>query len=89
MQLVNYFICSLGGNERDLIIKKIIVKSEIQYEIKMILKKDNHSYISFYNALLHEGYKDLAALLHGGIPVVSSSDGKDSVSGITSYGLYP
>ena len=57
--------------------------------IKMILKKDNHSYISFYNALLHEGYKDLAALLHGAIPVISSSDGKDSVSGITSYGLYP
>ncbi|XP_055250576.1 apoptotic protease-activating factor 1 isoform X2 [Moschus berezovskii] len=53
--------------------------------IKMILKKDNYSYVSFYNALLHEGYKDLAALLHGGIPVVSSSDGKDSVSGITSY----
>ncbi|XP_011847615.1 PREDICTED: apoptotic protease-activating factor 1 isoform X4 [Mandrillus leucophaeus] len=41
--------------------------------IKMILKKDNDSYISFYNALLHEGYKDLAALLHDGIPVVSSS----------------
>ncbi|XP_057597285.1 apoptotic protease-activating factor 1 isoform X3 [Hippopotamus amphibius kiboko] len=53
--------------------------------IKMILKKDNYSYISFYNALLHEGYKDLAALLHGGIPVVSSSNGKDSVGGITSY----
>uniref|UniRef100_A0A2K5X3F3 Apoptotic peptidase activating factor 1 n=1 Tax=Macaca fascicularis TaxID=9541 RepID=A0A2K5X3F3_MACFA len=53
--------------------------------IKMILKKDNDSYISFYNALLHEGYKDLAALLHDGIPVVSSSSGKDSVSGITSY----
>uniref|UniRef100_A0A673V7L3 Apoptotic protease-activating factor 1 n=1 Tax=Suricata suricatta TaxID=37032 RepID=A0A673V7L3_SURSU len=54
--------------------------------IKMILKKDNYSYISFYNALIHEGYKDLAALLHGGIPVISSSNGgKDSVSGITSY----
>ncbi|KAI2567483.1 apoptotic peptidase activating factor 1 [Homo sapiens] len=53
--------------------------------IKMILKKDNDSYVSFYNALLHEGYKDLAALLHDGIPVVSSSSGKDSVSGITSY----
>ncbi|KAG8514018.1 Apoptotic protease-activating factor 1, partial [Galemys pyrenaicus] len=52
--------------------------------IKMILKKDNHSYISFYNALLHEGYKDLAALLHGGVPVVSSN-GKDSAGGITSY----
>uniref|UniRef100_A0A8C3YKK1 Apoptotic protease-activating factor 1 n=1 Tax=Catagonus wagneri TaxID=51154 RepID=A0A8C3YKK1_9CETA len=53
--------------------------------IKMILKKDNYAYISFYNALLHEGYKDLAALLHGGLPVVSSSNGKDSVGGITSY----
>ncbi|XP_036154143.1 apoptotic protease-activating factor 1 isoform X4 [Myotis myotis] len=53
--------------------------------IKMILKKDNDSYISFYNALLHEGYKDLAVLLHGGLPVISSSNGKDSVGGITSY----
>ncbi|KAF6338783.1 apoptotic peptidase activating factor 1 [Rhinolophus ferrumequinum] len=42
--------------------------------IKMILKKDNYSYISFYNALLHEGYKDLAALLSDGIPVVSFSN---------------
>lgn len=57
--------------------------------IKMILKKDNYSYISFYNALLHEGYKDLAALLSDGIPVVSFSNGKDSFGGITSYGLYP
>uniref|UniRef100_A0A8I3W753 Apoptotic protease-activating factor 1 n=1 Tax=Callithrix jacchus TaxID=9483 RepID=A0A8I3W753_CALJA len=57
--------------------------------IKMILKKDNGSYISFYNALLHEGYKDLAALLHDGIPVVSSSSGKDSVTGITSYDCFP
>ncbi|KAM8780063.1 apoptotic protease-activating factor 1 isoform 1-T3 [Rhynchonycteris naso] len=53
--------------------------------IKMILKKNNYSYVSFYNALLHEGYKDLAALLHGGLPVISSSNGKDSVGGITSY----
>uniref|UniRef100_A0A8C2VC36 Apoptotic peptidase activating factor 1 n=1 Tax=Chinchilla lanigera TaxID=34839 RepID=A0A8C2VC36_CHILA len=53
--------------------------------IKMILKKDNYSYISFYNALLHEGYKDLAALLHSGMPVLSSSSGKDSADGITSY----
>uniref|UniRef100_A0A8C0LEG6 Apoptotic peptidase activating factor 1 n=1 Tax=Canis lupus dingo TaxID=286419 RepID=A0A8C0LEG6_CANLU len=54
--------------------------------IKTILKKDNYSYISFYNALIHEGYKDLAALLHSGIPVISSSNGgKDSVGGITSH----
>uniref|UniRef100_A0A2K6FTP4 Apoptotic peptidase activating factor 1 n=1 Tax=Propithecus coquereli TaxID=379532 RepID=A0A2K6FTP4_PROCO len=53
--------------------------------IKMILKKDNYCYISFYNALLLEGYKDLAALLQDGIPVVSSSSDKDSVGGITTY----
>ncbi|XP_016078670.1 PREDICTED: apoptotic protease-activating factor 1 isoform X3 [Miniopterus natalensis] len=53
--------------------------------IKIILKKDNYSYISFYNALLHEGYKDLAVLLHGGLPDVSSSNDKDSAGGITSY----
>ncbi|XP_021564022.1 apoptotic protease-activating factor 1 isoform X4 [Carlito syrichta] len=41
--------------------------------IKMILKKDNSSYKSFYYALLHEGYKDLAALLQDGIPDVCSS----------------
>ncbi|XP_023415719.2 apoptotic protease-activating factor 1 isoform X5 [Loxodonta africana] len=53
--------------------------------IKMILQKDNYSYISFYNALLHEGYRDLADRLRGGLPDVSSSNGKDSVGGITSY----
>ncbi|XP_021564021.1 apoptotic protease-activating factor 1 isoform X3 [Carlito syrichta] len=52
--------------------------------IKMILKKDNSSYKSFYYALLHEGYKDLAALLQDGIPDVCSSSGKDSVA-IASY----
>uniref|UniRef100_A0A8C8ZQW6 Apoptotic protease-activating factor 1 n=1 Tax=Prolemur simus TaxID=1328070 RepID=A0A8C8ZQW6_PROSS len=53
--------------------------------IKMILKKDNYCYVSFYNALLLEGYKDLAAFLQDGIPVVSSSSDKDSVGGITTY----
>jgi hypothetical protein len=57
--------------------------------IKMILNKDNCAYISFYNALLHEGYKDLAALLQSGLPLVSSSSGKDTDGGITSFGLYP
>lgn len=53
--------------------------------IKMILNKDNCAYISFYNALLHEGYKDLAALLHSGLPLLSSSSGKDTDGGITSF----
>ncbi|KAF7248470.1 Apoptotic protease-activating factor 1, partial [Varanus komodoensis] len=53
--------------------------------IKIILAKDNHAYISFYNALLHEGYKDLAALLQDGIPITSPYNGKRSVEGINSY----
>ncbi|XP_019370564.1 PREDICTED: apoptotic protease-activating factor 1 [Gavialis gangeticus] len=50
--------------------------------ISIILKKDNNSYISFYNALLHEGYKDLAALLHDGIPSITSYDRKNSTDGV-------
>uniref|UniRef100_A0A8B9C9I6 Apoptotic protease-activating factor 1 n=1 Tax=Anser brachyrhynchus TaxID=132585 RepID=A0A8B9C9I6_9AVES len=53
--------------------------------INIILEKDNNSYRSFYNALLHEGYRDLAALLQDGIPVFSSGNGKSSLDGMTSY----
>nr|AAH45144.1 Apaf1 protein [Mus musculus] len=73
------------------VIEEEKVKSQAtQYQraaalIKMILNKDNCAYISFYNALLHEGYKDLAALLQSGLPLVSSSSGKDTDGGITSF----
>ncbi|XP_028736052.1 apoptotic protease-activating factor 1 isoform X2 [Peromyscus leucopus] len=73
------------------IVEEEKVKSQTtQYQraaalITMILNKDNGAYISFYNALLHEGYKDLAALLHSGLPLVSSSSGKDTDGGITSF----
>nr|XP_033807286.1 apoptotic protease-activating factor 1 isoform X1 [Geotrypetes seraphini]XP_033807287.1 apoptotic protease-activating factor 1 isoform X1 [Geotrypetes seraphini]XP_033807289.1 apoptotic protease-activating factor 1 isoform X1 [Geotrypetes seraphini]XP_033807290.1 apoptotic protease-activating factor 1 isoform X1 [Geotrypetes seraphini]XP_033807291.1 apoptotic protease-activating factor 1 isoform X1 [Geotrypetes seraphini]XP_033807292.1 apoptotic protease-activating factor 1 isoform X1 [Geot len=52
--------------------------------LQILLEKDNYAYISFYNALVHEGYKDLAALLQDGIPVLSSCENK-IVDGITSY----
>uniref|UniRef100_A0A672UKV0 Apoptotic protease-activating factor 1 n=1 Tax=Strigops habroptila TaxID=2489341 RepID=A0A672UKV0_STRHB len=53
--------------------------------INIILTKDNNSYRSFYNALLHEGYSDLAALLQDGIPAVYSGNRKSSMDGMTSY----
>ncbi|NXW18482.1 APAF factor, partial [Circaetus pectoralis] len=53
--------------------------------INIILTKDNNSYRSFYNALLHEGYRDLAALLQDGIPAISSGNGKSSMDGTTAY----
>lgn len=54
--------------------------------LKLIIAKDNCAYISFYNALRQEGYKDLAALLQDGLPIISPSNKKNSESGITSYG---
>uniref|UniRef100_A0ABM5GFB3 Apoptotic protease-activating factor 1 n=1 Tax=Pogona vitticeps TaxID=103695 RepID=A0ABM5GFB3_9SAUR len=53
--------------------------------VKLILAKDDYAYISFYNALVHEGYKDLAALLQDGIPIISPYNGKNSMDGETSY----
>ncbi|OXB65184.1 hypothetical protein ASZ78_005300 [Callipepla squamata] len=53
--------------------------------INTLLTKDNNAYRSFYNALLHEGYRDLAALLQDGIPVFSSRNGKNAVDEMTSY----
>ncbi|ETE62963.1 Apoptotic protease-activating factor 1 [Ophiophagus hannah] len=49
--------------------------------LKLIIAKDNYAYISFYNALQQEGYKDLAALLQDGLP----SNKNNSEDGITSY----
>ncbi|XP_051889659.1 apoptotic protease-activating factor 1 isoform X2 [Pristis pectinata] len=52
--------------------------------IDLILKKDNYAVISFYNALLNEGYKELAALLQDGLPVISTSK-KSSIDSLTPY----
>uniref|UniRef100_A0A8C6X9H4 Apoptotic peptidase activating factor 1 n=1 Tax=Naja naja TaxID=35670 RepID=A0A8C6X9H4_NAJNA len=53
--------------------------------LKLIIAKDNYAYISFYNALQQEGYKDLAALLQDGLPIISPSNKNNSEDGITSY----
>uniref|UniRef100_A0A8C5MZN3 Apoptotic protease-activating factor 1 n=1 Tax=Leptobrachium leishanense TaxID=445787 RepID=A0A8C5MZN3_9ANUR len=53
--------------------------------VNLILKKDNCAYISFFNALLHEGYKDLAALLKEAVNANLSASGKSLATGITSH----
>ncbi|XP_066447490.1 apoptotic protease-activating factor 1 isoform X1 [Eleutherodactylus coqui] len=53
--------------------------------IKIVLGKDNRAFVSFYNALLHEGYKDLAALLKEASSIELMKSGKVSSNGITSY----
>uniref|UniRef100_V9LE14 Apoptotic protease-activating factor 1 n=1 Tax=Callorhinchus milii TaxID=7868 RepID=V9LE14_CALMI len=53
--------------------------------LDMVLEKDNYGFMSFYNALLNEGYKDLAALLQDDIPVTSPPTIKSFVDGVTPY----
>ncbi|XP_067915156.1 apoptotic protease-activating factor 1 isoform X10 [Heterodontus francisci] len=53
--------------------------------LNLILQKDNYAVISFYNALLNEGYKELAALLQDGLPIISPSTNKRSIDGLTAY----
>ncbi|KAM4749517.1 apoptotic protease-activating factor 1 [Rhinophrynus dorsalis] len=53
--------------------------------INLILSKDNRAFVSFYNALLNEGYRDLAALLKEGANTDLSDGSKRSTNGITSY----
>ncbi|XP_043943141.1 apoptotic protease-activating factor 1 [Protopterus annectens] len=57
--------------------------------IDIILKKDNYAFISFYNALLHEGYKDLAAVLQDCIPLISPEPEKGILDGVTPYDSFP
>ncbi|XP_036617883.1 apoptotic protease-activating factor 1 isoform X2 [Trichosurus vulpecula] len=74
----------LSLSEEEKIRNQPTQKKRASMLIRVLLAKDNNSYISFYNALLHEGYKDLAFLLQDGIPL-ASYNGKDSVDGVTSY----
>ncbi|XP_041441017.1 apoptotic peptidase activating factor 1 L homeolog isoform X1 [Xenopus laevis] len=53
--------------------------------INLILGKGKQAYVSFYNALLHEGYKDLALLLKEAANAEHSDSTKSSSNGITSY----
>uniref|UniRef100_A0A669CA30 Apoptotic protease-activating factor 1 n=1 Tax=Oreochromis niloticus TaxID=8128 RepID=A0A669CA30_ORENI len=46
--------------------------------IELLLRKDNLTYISFYNALVKEAYDDLASLLHRDLPHISLNPHKGS-----------
>ncbi|RXM36709.1 Apoptotic protease-activating factor 1 [Acipenser ruthenus] len=53
--------------------------------LNLILKKDNYAYISFYNALLHEGYGDLASMLQKDLPLISPAAEKSFLDGGTPF----
>lgn len=53
--------------------------------LELMLRKDNRTYISFYNALIKETYDDLASLLHADLPCTSPSAYKSFPDGYTPY----
>lgn len=54
--------------------------------LELLLRKDNHAYISFYNSLVKETYDDLANLLHEDLPRLSPGATKNASDGCTPYG---
>ncbi|XP_070611991.1 apoptotic protease-activating factor 1 isoform X1 [Erythrolamprus reginae] len=76
---------TLTGVEEEKVTAQTTQKERASMLLKLIIAKDNYAYISFYNALQQEGYKDLAALLQDGLPIISPSNKKNSEDGITSY----
>ncbi|XP_073412985.1 apoptotic protease-activating factor 1 isoform X1 [Dendrobates tinctorius] len=72
-------------HEEEMVKNKATQLDRADQLIKIILGKDNRAFVSFYNALLHEGYKDLAALLKEASSIDIFGSGKISSNGITSY----
>ncbi|XP_037551896.1 apoptotic protease-activating factor 1 [Nematolebias whitei] len=60
-------------------------KNQAAALLDLLLRKDNRSYISFYNALVKEAYDDLANLLRADLPCVSYGDQNGSSDHHTPY----
>uniref|UniRef100_A0A8C7T2X2 Apoptotic protease-activating factor 1 n=1 Tax=Oncorhynchus mykiss TaxID=8022 RepID=A0A8C7T2X2_ONCMY len=72
----------LTGDEEDRIRSK-----QAAALLELLLRKDNHAYISFYNALVRESYGDLASLLHNSLPLVSPE--AEKIQAVLSEGGVP
>ncbi|KAM4037968.1 apoptotic protease-activating factor 1 [Anomaloglossus baeobatrachus] len=75
----------ITAQEEETVKNKATKLDQANQLIKIVLGKDNRAFVSFYNALLHEGYRDLAALLKEASSIDIFGSGKASSNGITSY----
>ncbi|XP_017267042.1 apoptotic protease-activating factor 1 isoform X2 [Kryptolebias marmoratus] len=76
---------AMTGDEEEKIMTQPNRKDQAAALLNLLLRKDNCSYISFYNALVKEGYNDLACLLRADLPHVSSEVHNGSSGHSTSY----
>ncbi|XP_057711417.1 apoptotic protease-activating factor 1 [Corythoichthys intestinalis] len=81
----------LSGDEEEKIISQPSRKEQAAALLELLLKKDNNTFVSFYNALVKEAYYDLANLLLGNLPGASPkcSDDTSYVQIVLSEGGVP
>ncbi|XP_066561731.1 apoptotic protease-activating factor 1 isoform X1 [Amia ocellicauda] len=75
----------LTNEEEEKVKARLTRKEQAAALIDLILRKDNYTYISFYNALIREGYGDLASLLQSDLPLISPEAEKSFLGGGTPY----
>lgn len=56
--------------------------------LELLLRKDNTTFISFYNSLVKETYDDLANLLYDDLPRACPDAYKNPSDGYTPYGNF-
>ncbi|MBN3321953.1 APAF factor, partial [Atractosteus spatula] len=61
----------LSADEEEAVKAKATRREQAAALIDLILRKDNHAYVSLYNALIRESYGDLASLLQKDLPLIS------------------
>uniref|UniRef100_A0A8C6UJV2 Apoptotic peptidase activating factor 1 n=1 Tax=Neogobius melanostomus TaxID=47308 RepID=A0A8C6UJV2_9GOBI len=75
----------LTVDEEEKIRTRATRKDQAAALLELMLRKDNRTYISFYNALIKETYDDLASLLHADLPRTSPTAYKSFPDGYTPY----
>ncbi|XP_076862902.1 apoptotic protease-activating factor 1 isoform X2 [Brachyhypopomus gauderio] len=73
----------LAQDEEDTVLSKATRKEQAATLLEFLLRKDNRAYVSFYNALIREGYGDLASLLYRDLPQLSPEGENSHSNGIS------
>lgn len=76
----------LTVDEEEKIRTQVTRKDQAAALLELLLRKDNNTYISFYNSLVKEAYDDLANLLHDDLPHMCPDAYKSSSDGYTAHG---
>ncbi|XP_048886829.1 apoptotic protease-activating factor 1 isoform X1 [Brienomyrus brachyistius] len=75
----------LTTDEENSVSSRLTRREQAAALVDLVLQKDNRAYVSLYNALIREGYGDLACLLQQDLPLISPEVQKSYSDGGTPY----